>query len=75
MKKIENKEEVLKRLNELRVGGEFREPCYFCGHEHFLINENFLEIGEEDYVHCFCPRCGYSMFLNYNVFMGKIKYE
>lgn len=73
MIEIKNKEEVLKRVNELYRKPGCRLSCPFCKADsrNFTIGQFLVEIDKQAFVQFFCNKCGYSMLLNYNVLMGK----
>ena len=75
MKEIENKDEVLKRINEVYRKREFRLSCVFCGCDshNYRIGNEFLELDGHLFVQFFCLQCGYTMLLNYNILMKKIQ--
>lgn len=75
MKEIENKEEILKRVNELYRKPPYRLSCEFCGSDshNYRINNHILEFDGQKFVQFFCKRCGYSILLDYNILMGIVK--
>lgn len=77
MREIENKEEVLKRLDALRRPKMFREACPFCwaSSDEFRVSRYLVEVDNKSFIQFFCRKCGYTMLLDYNVLMGKTKCE